>query len=153
MDDTRLQKQVEQVDRTFHRLWFGILIGQSTFFSEQMEKLTFFDMHVIGIAYNRPDAILKEIREYLKVPQTTLSSIISRLEKRGYIRRVINHRDMRSFSLEVTDLGKKVLEEHKRLDREQARNVLISLDEEERDMFIRLLEKVASNVGASRFIE
>lgn len=142
-----LHTQIEKVDKAFHAFWRGIMLGGKKSASESLKGLGFIDMQLIHIAYQRPDAILKEIREYLRVPQTTLSSVISRLEKAGFLKRVINHRDMRSFSLEITEKGKEVLEEHKRNDYEQAKSILLLLDENERDEFIRLMNKIAVGMG------
>jgi DNA-binding MarR family transcriptional regulator len=126
---------------------YAVMFDRSDVKSENIKNLSFMDMHLIGLAHENPDYILREIRDILQVPQTTLSSIVSRLENQGYIRRVINHRDMRSFSLEVTEKGRKMYEEHKKNDREKAEQILLMLDEDERDDFIRLFEKVANSVG------
>ena len=147
MYSDRLNKQIEQIDKAFHAFWRGIMLGGDKSVSETLQGLGFIDMQLIEIAYRRPEAILKEIRDYLRIPQTTLSSAISRLEKRGFLRRIINHRDMRSFSLEITEKGKEILEEHKKDDYEQSKGVLLLLEENERDEFIRLFIKISSKMG------
>ena len=151
MNDDRLNKQIEQIDKAFHAFWRGIMLGGDKSVSETLKGLGFIDMQLIEIAYRRPDAILKEIRDYLRIPQTTLSSAILRLEKRGFLRRIINHRDMRSFSLEITEKGKEILEEHKKDDYEQSKGVLLLLEENERDEFIRLFLKISSKMGKDLF--
>jgi DNA-binding MarR family transcriptional regulator len=85
--------------------------------------------------------ILKEFREYLRVPQTTFSSIVKKLEQLGLVRRVINPRDLRSFSLRVTEAGRQIVETHRENDLKQAREILLELDENERGEFVRLFEK------------
>lgn len=147
MTEDKLQSQIEAVNRAFHKIWYAVMFDRSDAKSENIKNLSFMDMHLIGTAYENPDYILREIRDILQVPQTTLSSIVSRLENQGFVRRVINHRDMRSFSLEVTEKGRELYEEHKRNDREKAEQILLMLDEDERDDFIRLFEKVANSVG------
>ena len=147
MTKDKLQSQIEAVNRAFHKVWYAVMFDRSDAKSENIKNLSFMDMHLIGIAHEHPDYILREIRDILQVPQTTLSSIVSRMENQGYVRRVINHRDMRSFSLEVTEKGRQMYEEHKRNDREKAEQILLMLDEDERDDFIRLFEKVANSVG------
>ena len=143
MENERLNKQVTTVNSAFHKLWRSLIIGRKDLLSGEFGNLSFADMQVIGLAYKKPDLILKEIRDYVRVPQTTLSSIVAKLEKLGFVKRVINRRDMRSFSLEITEPGKHAVEEHIRIDIEQAKMVVMSLDEKERDDFVRLLEKVS----------
>jgi len=147
MSKDKLSKQIEAVNKAFHQIWYAIMFNRPDYKSENIQKLSFLEMHLIGMAYEHPEMILKEIREYLRIPQTTLSSIIAKLEKQGILRRVINHRDMRSFSLEVTEVGKKIRETHKEHDFKQAKEFILALDVDERDEFIRMFGKVANKIG------
>lgn len=147
MNKKKFEQQVEAINRAFHKVWYAVMFDRPDTRSENMQSLSFIDMHLIGIAEENPDYILKEIRDILQVPQTTLSSIVSKLEKKDFIRRVINHRDMRSFSIEVTEKGKQLIEEHKANDRKKAEKILQILEEDERDDFIRYFEKVADAVS------
>jgi len=147
MTQENFEQQIEAINRAFHQVWFAVMFDRPDTRSENMQTLSFIDMHLIGIANENPDYILKEIRDILKVPQTTLSSIVGKLEKLGFIRRVINHRDMRSFSIEVTEKGKRMHEEHKADDRKKAEHLLGLLDADERDDFIRLFRKVADGMA------
>ena len=142
--DKEFSKKIEAVNEAFHRIWFSIMFNRPDYQSENVQKLSFIEMHLIGLAYDKPDMIIKELREQLKVPQTTLSSIIAKLEKQGYLRRVINPRDMRSFSLKVTAKGRKVREQHKQNDLKLAEEALLALEEQEREVFIELIQKVGS---------
>jgi len=149
MNKNILARQIEAVNKAFHQIWFAVMFNRPDYKSENIQKLSFIEMHLIGMAYENPDMILKEIREYLRIPQTTLSSIIAKLEKQGILRRVINHRDMRSFSLEVTDLGRKIRDTHKEQDFKQAKELVLALDENEREEFIRMFQKVANKMSSS----
>jgi DNA-binding MarR family transcriptional regulator len=140
------KQQVEAINEAFHKVWFAVMFDRPETKSEDTHSLSFMDMHLIGIAEESPGYILREIRKILNVPQTTLSSIVSKLEKMGFIRRVINPRDMRSFSIEVTDKGRRMHLQHKMNDFEKAEHVLQLLDEGERDDFIRLFRKVADGM-------
>ena len=138
----KLDEQIEVLNNAFHNIWFAVMFERPDYKSEEVQKLSFVEMHLIGLAYKHPDMLIKELREYLKVPQTTLSSIIAKLEKKGFVERIINKRDMRSFSLKVTSKGKKIRDEHEKADLRQAGEALMALEEDERDTFIRLLQKV-----------
>lgn len=148
MKEEKLRKQMKALNQIFHKIWFSIVFDRPDHISEEIKKMSFMELHLIGLAHENSDMIIKELREYLKVPQTTLSSVISRLEKRGYIRRVINHRDMRSFSIEVTPKGEKISKAHREDDLRQAKEALLALDENERDEFIKLMEKVGKAMNS-----
>ena len=148
MDQEKLEKQKDAINKAFHKLWFAIMFHRPDYKEEEIQKLSFIEMHLIGMACEHPELILKEIREYLKIPQTTLSSIIAKLEKMDVLKRVINPRDMRSFSLHTTELGRKIREKHKKQDEQMAQEIILSLEEDERDDFIRMFQKVANKIGA-----
>ncbi len=150
MNKNKISKQIEAVNKAFHQIWFAVMFKRPDYKSENIQKLSFIEMHLIGMAYDHPEMILKEIREYLRIPQTTLSSIIAKLEKQGILRRVINHRDMRSFSLEITDVGRKIRDNHKEHDFKQAKEFVLALDENERDEFIRMFQKVSNKVSREK---
>ena len=147
MNEDKQLKQIEAVNKAFHQIWYAVMFNRPDYKSDNVQKLSFIEMHLIGMAYDHPDMILKEIREYLRIPQTTLSSIIAKMEKQGLLRRVINHRDLRSFSLEVTAAGKKIRDTHKEQDFKQAKELILALDDDERDEFIRMFHKVANKIS------
>jgi DNA-binding MarR family transcriptional regulator len=150
MNKNKLSKQIEAVNKAFHQIWFTVMFNRPDYKSENIQKLSFIEMHLIGMAYDHPEMILKEIREYLRIPQTTLSSIIAKLEKQGILHRVINHRDMRSFSLEITDVGVKIRKAHKENDFKQAKEFILALEEDERDEFIRLFQKISNKMSQTK---
>ena len=146
MTKDKLAEQSEAVNQAFHQIWFAVMISRADF-KKDIQNLSFIEKHLINMAYTNPDFILKDIRKRLDIPQTTLSSMVAKLEKLGYVRRVINRRDMRSFSLELTDRGRKMQAEHTQRDLEQARQIVLSLDKDEREPFVRLFRKVADGIA------
>ena len=146
MNDNKLKKQAELLNKAFHQIFHSVMLGRSDMFSDKLRGFGFIDLHILDMAYENPDLILKEIRDHVKVPQTTLSSIVAKLEKRGLLNRVINRRDMRSFSLKITKKGKEIMDEHHRADLEHAEKFILLLDEQEREDLVRLLKKVGSKL-------
>ncbi len=151
MNDDKLQKQIKMIDEAFHRIWYRILRQRAKQSDEDM-KVPQIEMHIIGMAYENPDLILKDIQKKLDLPQTTLSSMLARLEKIDLIERVINRADLRSFSIHVTDKGKKFIEQHKREDYQYARNILMTLNEKEREQFSQLFYKASMKAGEKKIV-
>lgn len=145
-DEKITNDQINNFNDAFHKLWFKIMTVRPESKSKKLKGLTFSDIHVISMAYEEPDIILKDIREKLRLPQTTLSSIVAKLEKGGFLQRVINPRDYRSFSLKITKKGKEMMEEHMKMDYQQNYQILETLEPGERGEFIRLFTKVADKV-------
>jgi len=135
---------LETVRTLFHALAFrmrgmrygGIVSGN-----------TWLDVHILQLVAERPGILIKEVRESYKMPHSTLTSVINRLEDQGLLKRVINPKDRRSFGLEITPAGLKVQEEHNRADHAMAAVFLQALDSnEERKTFIGLLQKILRNL-------
>jgi DNA-binding MarR family transcriptional regulator len=105
------------------------------------------DISVLGFAAHHPEIPIKEIRQRLNVPQSTLSSSISRLSKKGMIRRVINEQDSRSFHLVLTEDGQEMIYAHEDVNKHLAADMLGHLDsDDEREFLIRLLTKVVGKM-------
>ena len=149
MNEKKFQQQIALVDEAFHRIWYRVLRQGAAQLDERL-KISQIEMHIIGMVYEKPDLLLKDIRKRLDLPQTTLSSMIAKLEKMKLVKRVINRSDLRSFSFQITEKGRKLMEEHKRKDYEYARNLLMALDEQERQQFSRLFYKAAMKIGEAK---
>ena len=147
MDDA----QVRVVNDLLHVVQFGLRIDRLYDSSEQLKGITPVELHILKLVSEHSDLILKEIREELDIPQSTLTSAIDRLEKRGLIQRVISQRDRRSFVPELTDAGRRVQGEHDRIDEMIARRLLELFDtEEERQTFVQALMKISERLFTKR---
>ena len=141
------EEHIEIVNDLLHQMLFGLRLDRPGTWSSKLEGILPVDLHTVKLVSERPNIILKEIRDELKVPHSTLTSIINRLEKHGVLRRVISSRDRRSYGLELTPKGKQLQEEHDRVDRMIATKLLGTLDNErERETLIKLLSKVGQRL-------
>jgi DNA-binding MarR family transcriptional regulator len=105
-------------------------------------------LHVLAIAGAKPDVILREVKDYLDVPNSTLTGIIDRLESKGLIERVISVRDRRSYGLKLTGKGREVREEQRRIRRSAAARMLEALDSDaERDAFTAMMVKIGDRIS------
>ena len=110
-----IEEKMELMSRIHHRslkLWDRIMAKSYS----KLSGLSTEEIGVLRILCQQPDKIMKEIGEELNIGKSTLTGIIDRLEKRGYLRRVINPRDRRSFGLEITRQGKAAQREHVRVE-------------------------------------
>lgn len=114
---------------------------------EELKELTPREIGIIGLTYDKPDIILREICDFLNVPKSSMTSMIDRLEKRDYVKRVISNRDRRSFGVELTDKGRKVQNQHEQYEKMILKKVINSLDTDgEREIFLKLVDKITNNI-------
>jgi DNA-binding MarR family transcriptional regulator len=132
------------------RLWLDILMKSSTADDVdqygQLSNHTPTEINLILLVGNTQNMLLREFLEILKIPKSTLTSIINRLEKKEYINRVINQRDKRSFGLELTERGKQFVELYTDYQKEMGSKILRGLNTEEQQQLLYLLNKISAYV-------
>lgn len=102
---------------------------------------------VICLVAEQPDIILREIGERLSLPKTTLTSLLDRLEKRGFLQRVISSRDRRSFGLALYELGWQAYREQHAFEERCCRQMLAAFTGEyERAQFLMMFQKVVRHL-------
>jgi len=139
---------LQVVTELIHQVRFNLRIDRLESWSEKLEGISLLDLHILKLAAEHPGIVLKEIRQELTIPHSTLTSAIDRLEGRDLLVRVISHRDRRSFELKITEKGWRIREEHDQVDRMVAETVLNALNEEhEREVLIDLLTKINQRLG------
>lgn len=141
-------EDIKIVDEAVHELIYKML--NSNFMNEYSDKtkgISMMDFRVLRVIDENPGKQIKDILSILKIPNSTLTSVINRLEKRGIVRRVISPEDRRSFNIEITDIGKDIEKEHMKFDYEVAKRYLEATDtEEEKKFLIKFLKRLANLV-------
>ena len=141
------EEHIKILDHWLHQLLWGLSMKLPEVWTGELEEIGALGLHTLKLAAEKPDIILKEIREGLGIPHSTLTSVINRLENRGLLMRVISQRDRRSYGLEVTAEGLRVKETHDRMDRELAEMILEALDnDDQRQSFVEMLEKISRHI-------
>lgn len=98
---------------------------------------------VISFLWQREGIINQnQLGELMATDNATLSGIIDRLEKAGYVKREKNLNDRRSFNLVLTETGKIIRQELEPLVREHNKYLTKPLDEGELETLVRLLKKL-----------
>ncbi|URZ08251.1 MarR family winged helix-turn-helix transcriptional regulator [Clostridium felsineum] len=140
-------EELKIIDEIYHLFYTKMLNIRNNKKFKKLENVTDLEMGVLHILTYKPDCIMREIREYLKISRSTLTGVIDRLEKRGFVKRVISEKDRRSFSLELTREGKIAQVKHEEMERTIYKEVLASLEEDEDiDEFLRLSKKIIKNI-------
>jgi DNA-binding MarR family transcriptional regulator len=96
--------------------------------------------------------IIRELGGRFRVPVSTMTGLVDRMEKKGLVRRVPHRRDRRSIELEATPAGARVLREHGRGIDAIAHGMLAALPERDRHALIVLLRRIRDRLegGAAR---
>lgn len=145
--DEYSEKQVSDFSLLFHENLFlknNLSLGKD--FSN-LDKFSENEISIINILGHNENVTLKDIIEVIKVPKSTLTGLINKLEKNNYVKRTINQVDKRSYKLELTEKGVKISKEHDEFDRSVSAKILSALDNsKERELFIELAKKIINNL-------
>ncbi len=107
--------EATRLAQAFLKIVIGVRSDRLWAWSTALDGYTNLDLHVLRMVYRKPDLILKEVRDSLELPNSTLTSVIDRLEKRSVVERTISRRDHRSYGLRLTEYGVELLAEHERV--------------------------------------
>lgn len=138
------EREIEAIGKIHHEIYYKTLHGGYEDQYPKIRGLTPLEMGVLGALSENPGAMLREIAQKLAVAKSTLTNVVDRLERRGYVLRAISKKDRRSFELILTEDGKCAQQEHIAAERGMYEKVAGALDSaEEVETLIRLLQKVA----------
>lgn len=130
------------------KMWHEILMNSSNEedikkYSELM-KLSPVEMQIILMTEANRGLLLRDYSSALKISKSTLTSIINRLEKQGFISRKISDRDKRSYGLSLDGKGVSFLETYTSYQSDIGNRIISGLDETEKQQLVALLRKITS---------
>lgn len=137
---------IKRLDDVIHRAIFAYDKLDGKLLSKNQMKLSNMEMKVIHLIYKKPGIRSKEMAQSLSISNSTLTSIIDRLERKDIICRNINSEDKRSFLLQLTDLGGKIYLNHINGEKELYKLILNAYSEEDQGKLIDLLEIFANKL-------
>ena len=99
------------------------------------------DISILALLKDYPGETAKQISVRLNLPKTTVVTAVSRLVKRGYIKRELNSQDGREQLLLLTDLGEKVNQEHEQYEKYFMESLMNLFQEEDYETLADIFER------------
>ena len=90
---------------------------------------------------------LTELRQSFPGAQSTLSEIVGRLARLGFVHKKPLPTDRRTVMVAITARGRAMVEQQRKVMRERHRNVLEKLSSEDQDRIVQAMETVAELFG------
>ena len=110
--------------------------------------LTGPQLSVLKAAFRLGPATPGTLARAVHLSPATVTGILSRLEKRGLLRRSPGDRDRRTICVELTEEGLRVTKDSPSLLQDRFRLELAQLEGWEQTMILSVLERIASMMGA-----
>jgi DNA-binding MarR family transcriptional regulator len=147
MSEIYSRKDIDTLSRIHHKVYYKMLHTDFEDNFPQIKGVTPLEMGVLRVISENPGAMLYEIAQNLNTPKSTLTSVVDRLEKRGYVNRVISSKDRRSFELLLTRKGRSAQQQHIESEELIYKKIASALDTpEEVATLITLLEKIVERL-------
>lgn len=143
MEERKLENTLySSIARLFHR--------NRCFMDEQLRKrgiteLGFSHVRIIIILHVFKVLSMKEVTEKISKDKSTVTILVNKLEKKGYLRKKVCEEDRRITYLELEDKAKEILNIIFEVSDIFQNRVEKILDEEERKMFIKIMSKLIDN--------
>ncbi len=111
---------------------------------DELKDLGINDVKILKLVYRQPGQSIKYYLDILQVPNSTFTNTLNRLIKKELLVRQMDEKDLRSYSLRLTDKGIHAVEQHLEAEKELFDHCLARLSEQEQDMFVSLLLKLVT---------
>lgn len=92
--------------------------------------------------------ITKALGARFKVPVSTMTGLVDRVEEKGLLRRIPGRRDRRSIELELTPAGTLALRQHSRNIAAIAEGMLAALSTRDQEALIAILRRVREQLAS-----
>lgn len=111
---------VNRIDKTLHDIFMAMNLDRLPIQRENgsfsAKNLSLMEIRILRAINEQEGISLKDIRAAVDIPNSTLTSIIKKFEKKGLIKREIDQMDKRSYLLNITERGRIVNKEHRHFD-------------------------------------
>lgn len=85
---------------------------------------------------------LNELRKKLQISAPTVTGIVDRLEKLGYVKRVHDKKDRRVVNVDLTAKGKRIARKLKKTIKEKWEGLLSRLPKKDQEKYVSILRKI-----------
>ena len=116
-------------------------------------ELTTAQGHIMGYLAQRPQPPCpRDIEEMFHLSHPTVSGLLNRLERKGFIQLRPDENDRRCKRIYVLPKGRQLHETMGRVIEENEARLVREFSGEERELFARLLQRAIENMGATTCI-
>ncbi len=126
------------------------------FIESELENNGIYDLipthgNVLSVLYENDGKLpMKDIARMIGRDKSTVTPLISKLEKLGYVKKEKCETDKRVTYIVLTEKGKKIETVFKATSKKLIETVYEGFTEEEEETLLRLLKKINNNFGSSR---
>jgi len=103
-------------------------------------RVTTAQAGILFLLKQRSGQSMSEMSHYLSIDNSTLTGLVDRLERAGFVRRNSNPDDRRALNIDITDAGIRELERAKAVIRRINEEIKVGFSEQEMESFKKVLQ-------------
>ncbi len=126
----------------FVGIYNRILILEEKWLREQNLQVTMSEAHMLVAVGQRENKAMSEVAEAVSLTNGTVTTMIKKLESKGYVMRSRDGDDKRILRVRLTDRGKEVTAVHENFHKKLTETVLNSITQEEKVVLMSTMEKI-----------
>lgn len=143
-EEIHLRNAIASLDELILSLGQRIL----TYFASRSADFTIKEMFLIDVLGSRKSQTMSELAQILSVPLTTMTSMVTRLVKRGYLERSRTEEDRRIVLVSLSKKGREIFQEHRYEYIRTVSEVLEDLTEEEQRTILAFMGQVLTTMSS-----
>jgi DNA-binding MarR family transcriptional regulator len=119
---------------------------RSAAFDQNKQPITRVQWLLMKKLYLKGGRTIGQLAEHLDVRPSTMSQMLDRLEKSGYVSRESDPQDARVKMIKLTETGRKIIIETDSIWIESLAEPFERLEEEEKKMLVQLMKKLSDHL-------
>lgn len=142
MSSYRKTYDEQLINDFFVGIYNRILVLEEKWLREQNLQVTMSEAHMLVAVGQRENKAMSEVAEAVSLTNGTVTTMIKKLESKGYVMRSRDGDDKRILRVRLTDKGKKVTTVHEDFHKKLTETVLNSITQEEKVVLMSTMEKI-----------
>ena len=126
----------------FVEIYNRILILEEKWLREQNLQITMSEAHMLVAVGQRENKAMSEVAEAVSLTNGSVTTMIKKLESKGYVMRTRDGADKRILRVRLTDKGKEVTIIHENFHKKLTEAILNSISQEEKIVLTSTIEKI-----------
>ena len=118
-----------------------------TYMKNENVQVTVAQAGILFLLRQKSGQSMSEMSQLLSIDNSTLTGLVDRLERAGFVRRNSNPDDRRTLNIDITDSGVRELEKAKAVIRRVNEEIKTGFSEQEIESFKRVLQHFTVKFG------
>ena len=143
------EAKVRQLREHFHRITRKVKAVDVECLGQVRGDLSMPEMRVIEVLGDFPGCMMRELADQMLAAVSTATGLVDKLVQKGLVRRERVDEDRRVVRAELSETGREVYESVMTMHFRFCRDMLATLNEDEQEIYLVLMKKIARGLGES----